>query len=102
MDTMTDTSNTKDREIVLTRVYDAPRELVWEAWTDARHMVHWWGPTGFSTTVKEWQVRPGGVCRYVMHGPDGRDYNNRVNYFEVVRPERLVYAIDDDDDSKPV
>jgi uncharacterized protein YndB with AHSA1/START domain len=99
---MTDPSTTADREIVLTRVYDAPRELVWTAWTDPKHMANWWGPNGFTTTVTEWNVRAGGVCRYVMHGPDGRDYNNRVIYYEVVRPERLVYSIGNDNESEPV
>jgi uncharacterized protein YndB with AHSA1/START domain len=48
------TTNTADREIVISRVFDAPRELVWEAWTDPKHVVHWWGPNGFSTTIKKW------------------------------------------------
>ena len=85
-----------DREIVLTRTFDAPRELVWRAWTEPEHMQAWWGPDGFTTTLHEMDVRPGGVSRYTMHGPDGTDYPNRVRYREVVRPERLVYDHDDD------
>lgn len=85
-----------DREIVLTRTLDAPCELVWRAWTEPEHMPAWWGPNGFTTTVHEMEVRPGGVSRYTMHGPDGTDYPNRVRYCEVVRPERLVYDHDDD------
>jgi uncharacterized protein YndB with AHSA1/START domain len=81
-----------EREIVLTRLLDAPRERVFEAWTDPARMPRWWGPNGFTTTVSEMDVRPGGAARYVMHGPDGTDYDNLVVYHEVVRPERLVYS----------
>jgi uncharacterized protein YndB with AHSA1/START domain len=81
-----------DREIVVTRLLDAPRALVFDAWTDAAHISAWWGPRGFTTTTHEMNVRPGGVWRFVMHGPDGVDYRNRVVYTEVARPERLVYA----------
>ncbi len=86
-----DVMTTADREITATRVFDAPRELVWKAWTDPKHVAQWWGPTGFTNTISEMDVRPGGVWRFVMHGPDGRDYNNKIVYIEVVKPERLVY-----------
>jgi uncharacterized protein YndB with AHSA1/START domain len=76
---------------VVTRVFDAPRELVFDAWTDPEHIGDWWGPNGFTTTVHEMDVRPGGLWRYIMHGPDGTDYANWVRYTEVARPERLVY-----------
>ena len=84
--------NFTDREIVITRDFDAPRELVWEAMTDPRHVVHWWGPRGFTTTIEEMDVRPGGVWKHVMHGPDGTDYPNKSFFKEVVKPGRLVYA----------
>ncbi|HEX5433219.1 MAG TPA: SRPBCC domain-containing protein, partial [Candidatus Angelobacter sp.] len=61
--------STSDREIVVTRVFDAPRELVWEAFTDPAQVVLWWGPKGFSTTIHEMDLRPGGVWRHTMHGP---------------------------------
>ncbi len=80
-----------DREIVVTRVIDAPRELVFDAFTDPQHVGHWWGPDGFTTTTHAMDVRPGGVWKFVMHGPDGTDYSNRIIYDEVVRPERLAY-----------
>jgi uncharacterized protein YndB with AHSA1/START domain len=82
---------TSDREIVITRVFDAPRELIWKAWTDPKHVVKWWGPRGFTTTIHEIDIRPGGVMRYTMHGPDGTDYPNEKEFIEVVRPERIVY-----------
>ncbi|MBN9119541.1 MAG: SRPBCC family protein [Planctomycetes bacterium] len=88
---MTATRDTADRELVVTRDFDAPRALVFDAWTDGKHLANWWGPNGFTTTTHAIDVRPGGRWRFVMHGPDGRDYQNLITYLEVVRPERLVY-----------
>ena len=96
-----DPSATADREIVLTRDFDAPRELVWEAYTDARHLPHWFGPNGFSLTIHAIDVRPGGMWRYTMHGPDGTDYPNRQVYQELVKPERIVYLHGEDVDDDP-
>ena len=87
-----------DREIVLTRVLDAPRELVFKAWTESMHIAQWWGPRGFTTTIHEMDVRPGGVWRFIMHGPDGRDYRNKIVYHEVVKPEYLSYSQSGDGD----
>ncbi len=87
-----DTGSTADREIVTTRLFDAPPELVFEAWTDPRHLTQWWGPNGFTTTIEKMDVRPGGVWRMIMHGPDGKNYPNESVFREVVRPVRLVYA----------
>ena len=94
-------SATADREIVLTREFNAPRDLVFQAWTDPAHLPHWFGPNGFSLTIYEIDVRPGGMWRYMMHGPDGTDYPNRMVYPEVVRPERLVYLHGEDVDDDP-
>lgn len=93
---MSETSKTTltmptDRELVFTRVFDAPREVVFGAWTDPKQIARWWGPRGFTTTSLDMDVRPGGAWRLVMRGPDGKEYNNRIEYREVVRPERLVY-----------
>ncbi len=85
------TIDTSDREIVNARVIDAPRDLVFSAWSDPRHITHWWGPRGFRTTTHSMDMRPGGVWRFTMHGPDGRDYENKVTYREVTSPERIVY-----------
>lgn len=98
---MSGASESADREIVITRVFDAPRALVFEAWTDPKHVPHWWGPTGFTNTVHEIDVRPGGVWRFVMHGPDGVDYDNKIVYLEVVPPERLVYLHGADREDDP-
>lgn len=85
------TTGTADREMVITRVINAPRELVFAAFSDAEHFSLWWGPNGFRTTVYEMDVRTSGASRYTMHGPDGKDYPNKVEYIEVVSPEKLVY-----------
>jgi uncharacterized protein YndB with AHSA1/START domain len=79
------------RVIVGTREYDAPRELVFSAWTKAEHLAQWWGPNGFTTTTSSFDFRPGGIWRFVMHGPDGRDYQNRVTFEDIVPPQRIVY-----------
>ncbi len=90
------------RMIIATRVFDAPRSLVFEAWTDQKHLAQWWGPDGFSTTTRSIDIRSGGVWRFVMHGPDGRDCENRITYVEVVKPKRLVYRHGGGDDVEPV
>ena len=90
------------RSIIATRVLDAPRELVWTAWTKPEHLAQWWGPDGFSTTTSAYDLRPGGVWRFVMHGPDGRDYENRITFDEIVRPERIRYHHGGGDDVEPV
>jgi uncharacterized protein YndB with AHSA1/START domain len=84
--------STADRDIILSRLFDAPRELVWEVWTDPRHVVNWWGPNGFSTTIHEMDVRPGGVWHHTMHGPDGKDYPNKSIFKEVIKLERIVFS----------
>ncbi len=92
---------TSNREIVVTRHITAPRDLVFGMFTDASHVGNWWGPNGFTTTTHEMDVCPGGKWRYTMHGPDGADYPNRMNYSEVVRPERLAYFHDGDEGGDP-
>jgi uncharacterized protein YndB with AHSA1/START domain len=85
--------------VTLTRVYDAPRDLVWRAWTDPKHMARWFGPRGFTSSVPELDVRAGGALRIVMRGPDGNDYPMKGVFREVKPPERLVFsniAIDKD------
>lgn len=88
---------TADRTIVTTRLFDAPRALVFKAFTDREQIGKWWGPNGFTTTTHEMDVRPGGAWRFIMHGADGVDYPNLVVYTEVVPPERLAYDHSDGD-----
>jgi len=80
-----------DRELVITRTLNAPRELVWEVFTQPEHIKHWWGPNGFTNTISTMDVKPGGLWEFVMHGPDGKDYKNKSIYKEVVKPERIVF-----------
>jgi uncharacterized protein YndB with AHSA1/START domain len=80
-----------DREVIFSRLLDAPRELAWTAWTEPAHIHHWFGPAGFTTTTREFNFVPGGVWRFTMHGPDGTDYPNRIVFREIVPPSRLVY-----------
>jgi len=88
----TPAASTPDREIVLTRVLHAPRELVWQAWTEPQHVTNWWGPRGFSTTIKKMDFRVGGVWEHVMHGPDGVNYPNKSIFKEIVPFERITYS----------
>jgi uncharacterized protein YndB with AHSA1/START domain len=90
------------RAIITVREFDAPRELVFEAWTDPKHLSQWWGPDGFTTTTSAFDMRAGGVWRFVMHGPDGRDYDNRITFDEIVRPERIRYHHGGGEDVEPV
>ena len=82
----------EERELVLTRVFDAPRELVFKAWTDPKQVAQWWGPHGFTNPVCDLDVRPGGAIRIHMRGPDGTVYPMTGVYNEVVEPERLVFT----------
>ena len=82
----------EEQELVLTRVLDAPRELVFKAWTDPKRVAQWWGPQGFTNPVCELDARPGGAIRIHMRGPDGTVYPMTGVYREVVEPERLVFT----------
>lgn len=82
---------TLDREMAVSRLIEAPRDLVYAAWTDPAQAGLWWGPNGFTTTIREMNVRPGGLWLFTMHGPDGRDYPNRICYRELDPPRRIAY-----------
>jgi len=91
---MATTAETKlaEREITITRVFDAPRVLVFKAWTDARELAQWWGPKGFTNPVCELDVRVGGAIRIHMRSPDGSVYPMKGEFREIVPPERLVFT----------
>ncbi|HEY9000189.1 MAG TPA: SRPBCC family protein [Mucilaginibacter sp.] len=84
-------SNTKDRELRITRTLDAPVELVWEVFTKPEHIANWWGPNGFTNTIYTMDVKPGGVWDFVMHGPDGTNYKNKSIYKEIVMNKKIVF-----------
>jgi uncharacterized protein YndB with AHSA1/START domain len=78
-------------EIINTRVFAAPREKVFAAFADPAQLAHWWGPNGFTNTITEFDLQPGGDWRLTMHGPNGADYENESKFVEVVPPERIVF-----------
>lgn len=95
--------NFAEREVVITRIFDAPRALVFKAWTDPEHLKRWWGPKMFTNPVCEVDARVGGAWRIVMRGPDGVDYPCGGVYREIVEPERLVFTnIATDNDGNPI
>ena len=84
-------SSTKDRELLLSRILNAPISLVWEVWTHPEHIVNWWGPNGFTNTIHVMDLKTGGEWNLVMHGPDGTDYKNRSIFKEIIPLKRIVY-----------
>lgn len=81
-----------DRELTITRVIDAPRPLVFKAWTDPEQIARWWGPKGFTTVDYEMDIQPGGAYRFRMRSPEGTDHRKRGVYREIVAPERIVFS----------
>jgi len=92
----------KTNELYITRVYDAPVKMVWDAWVDPKQVAQWWGPRGFTLTTKSKDVRAGGTWVYTMHGPDGVDYPNNTVFHEVEKYSRLVYDHGSNGDSPPM
>ena len=90
MATDSDVQAATDRELVVSRIIEGPRALVYEAYTEVKHLAQWWGPNGFTTTTHRFEFRPGGVWEFIMHGPDGTDYPNYIEYREIVPRERIV------------
>jgi uncharacterized protein YndB with AHSA1/START domain len=85
------TSTPSDREFVMERTFDAPRKLVFEAFSDCKHLTHWWGPKDWTLPVCKIDFRPGGVWHYCMRGPEGDESWGKAIYREIVEPERIVY-----------
>jgi uncharacterized protein YndB with AHSA1/START domain len=89
--------HTAERELVITRVFDAPRSLVFRVWTDPEHLARWWGPKGFTTVSCHMDVRPGGTWFRKMRAPDGSEERRRGIYREILEPERLVFTYASED-----
>lgn len=85
-------TRTAQRELVITRTLNFPREIVWKAWTDPEHVQHWWGPRGFTSPVCRNDFRVGGRYLYCMRSPEGEDYWNTGVYLEIVPLERIVHT----------
>lgn len=96
------TAKSKSNEIQIMRMYDAPLNAVWDAWTDDKQVAQWWGPRGFTLTTHSKDLRPGGTWVYTMHGPDGVDYPNSTKYYEVEKYSRLVYDHGASEDRPPL
>lgn len=79
-----------ERAFVTSRIIDVPRPRVFRAFAEPDHLTRWWGPAGFSSTFHEFDFRPGGRWRFILHGPDGKDYRNECVFTEIVAPERVV------------
>ncbi|MEQ1753281.1 MAG: SRPBCC family protein [Micropepsaceae bacterium] len=94
-------SDTSNREIVTTRTYDAPRDLVWAAFTSAEHLSHWWGPDGFRITTLAMDFRQGGSWHFIMHGPDGTDFPNFIRYTAIDPLERIAFNHGVEPDAPP-
>ncbi len=87
-------SETADREVVIIRLLNAPRELVWDVWTKPEHMEKWWGPNGHSISNVKIDAKVGGVCEFVMRHPDGSNFECKNTFTELVKPERIVMEVD--------
>jgi uncharacterized protein YndB with AHSA1/START domain len=92
MSAAVDTKPLATRELTITRIFDAPRELVFKAWTDPKQLAKWWGPKGFTNPVCEANAKPGGAIWIVMRAPDGTEYPMKGIFREIVEPERLVFV----------
>ena len=84
-------SPTADRELIISRLLNAPVDLVWEVWTNPEHIKNWWGPDGFTNTISTMDVKKDGEWNLVMHGPDGTDYKNKSVYKEIIKNKKIVY-----------
>ncbi len=90
---MTNSTVNETERMVITRVFDAPRELVWKAWTDPKYVTQWWGPKGFTTPFCEMDFRVGGKFLYCMRAPDGQEFWNGGEYHEIVPHEKIVSSM---------
>ena len=91
INTQNENNDTSDREQRTSLLLDAPVELVWEVWTKPEHIRHWWGPNGFTNTIEKMEVEDGGEWIFIMHGPDGKDYPNKIIFREVVKHRKIVH-----------
>lgn len=88
---MENNSDTQDRELIVTRTFNAPIDLVWEAWSKPEHICNWWGPDGFTCTISKMDFRTAGEWRLVLHSPDGTDFNNESIFREVIPFKKIIY-----------
>jgi uncharacterized protein YndB with AHSA1/START domain len=82
---------TETREMRITRTFKAPIDIMWEVWTNPEHIVHWWGPNGFTSTIHKMDFHEGGEWRLTLHGPDGTDYPNKSIFKEIIPYKKIVF-----------
>lgn len=95
-------SELKEREMIFSRLLNAPRELVFDAWIKPEHLANWYGPNGFTITTNVMEAVPGGKWDFIMHGPDNDHYPNKVKFLEVQKPDKLVYTQEGDGETDDV
>ncbi|MDI7212070.1 SRPBCC family protein [Leptospira santarosai] len=78
-------------KVIYKRYFDAPIDLVFEVWSSHEHLSQWWGPDGFTLTVKSMDFSNGGIWEFIMHGPDGRDYKNKIQFIDIQKPHYIYY-----------
>jgi uncharacterized protein YndB with AHSA1/START domain len=81
----------QDNKVTYKRYFDVPVHLAFEAWSSQEHLEQWWGPDGFTVTTKSMNFSNGGIWEFIMHGPDGRDYQNRIQFTEIKKPHSISY-----------
>ena len=82
---------TQNRELRITKIFKAPIDLMWQAWTDSEKIVNWWGPDGFTSTINKMELHEGGEWKLTMHGPDGTNYPNRSIYKEIIPHKKIMF-----------
>ncbi|MDF3821246.1 SRPBCC domain-containing protein [Leptospira sp. 96542] len=90
--------NIEDNRVIYNRYFDVPIELLFELWSEEEHLNKWWGPDGFTLTTIRLDFRVGGIWEFVMHGPDGRNYKNKVQYLQIQKPNIISYKHIGDED----
>lgn len=88
-----------ENKVVYTRLFDAPVELLFEAWSQAEHLAQWWGPDGYTVTTKNFEFEEGGIWEFVMHGPEGEDFPNRIRFTEIEPGYLIRYQTDGETDN---
>lgn len=81
----------EDNKVKYKKYFDVPVDLLFEVWSKPEHLLEWWGPDGFTLTIKSLNFSNGGIWEFVMHGPDGQDYNNKIQFIEIQKPNYILY-----------
>lgn len=88
---LTEKNNSSDRTLAISQILNAPSEFVWEVWTNPEHIKNWWGPNGFTNSIRKMDVIENGEWLFTMHGPDGKNYTNKIIYREIIPFKKIVF-----------